>query len=170
MSELTHLGQDVYHVQNPALASLVQWRFVVGYTKARADASGVPLQFLFLVAPMVLDDQIRQVIRGTQRRSGLRQFVDKFSARDGPGSDVLVSIHDRVAHFMCLSIRGIQIGVQSGIMAVDADSGHAVALSQTRPRTEAESVREFVNTAEKLGEWMSTMSLFEVSRTLRVRF
>ena len=99
---MAHLGQDVYHVQNPALVSLVQWRFVVGYTKARADASGVPLQFLFLVTPMVLDDKIRHVIRGTQRRSGLRQFIDKFSARDGPGADVLLSIHDRVALFMSL--------------------------------------------------------------------
>ena len=123
MSELTHLGQDVYHVQNPALASLVQWRFVVGYTKARADASGVPLQFLFLVAPMVpgrSDPSSNTGDTTTIRTSPVRRQIPRRG--DGPGSDVLVSIHDRVAHFMCLSIRGIQIGVQSGIMAVDADS------------------------------------------------
>lgn len=164
------LGQDIYEVQNPALAGVLQWRFAVGYTGSRADAAGPPLQTVYLIAPLLLDDEIRSVLQGTQRRSGLRQFAEKFAQSSGSGADILASIHERVAEYRPLSTRGLQMGIQGGLFSVDARGGTVIALTKSRPRLTRAPLTRFMTISEKLGHWMSDMTLFEISRTLGVRF
>ena len=91
------LSLEVRNVQNPALGAGLLWRFACGYSEAHPRRDPVPLPLLFLVLPIILHEQIEELVAGTQKASGLRAFAGKFAKSVNSMQDLLMGIHDRVA-------------------------------------------------------------------------
>ena len=53
---------------------------------------------------------------------------------------------------------------------MDAKTARVVPFTETRARGIPASVEKMLSNAEKLGGWLSDLSLFEVSSTLKVGF
>lgn len=165
------LGEDVFHVQNPALGALLQWRFVNGYSGARSDAAGCPVPYLFIVLPILLHEETFEPLKSTQRRSGLRAYASKFSSKSRGQSDLLFAIHDRAVQWKRVSLSAFRMALASRLLAIGQSHGLVMPLSHTAPRAGIPaSVRQLHQNADKLGGWLSELTLHEVGLTLKVRF
>ena len=168
---MSALGEEVRHVQNPALGALLEWRFVVGHFSAGSDASGCPLPLLFLVLPLLFQEDTLANVVGTQRRSGLRAFGAKFAQPVRGDSDILLALHDRAMALRSLSLESLRVAVGSHLLTVDVQTGVAFELSKAFPLAGVpESVRDLARGAEKLGHWCGLLTLVEISSILRLRF
>ena len=60
-------------VQNPALGAFALWKFGLAYQARNGDRAVLPLAFLVL--PLILHEETRQVVLSTQKSSGLTLFA-----------------------------------------------------------------------------------------------
>lgn len=88
------LAKEVRATQNPALGAAILWRFTCGYRESHAENAFAKLPMAFVALPLVLHEPTREVIESTQKSSGLRAFVGKFSETKSARQDILLSLHD----------------------------------------------------------------------------
>lgn len=158
-------------MQNPALGALLQWRFVVGFTAARPDASSCPIPLLFLVTPTLFHEDTYQHLASTRPTTGLRGFVAKFGASSNSHADVLLAIHDRARSMRVLSRDSMRIAATARLIGIDAVAGTAFPLTKTLPKSRTpEAIRPMARNAEKLGAWCGELTMTEVAFILKVRF
>lgn len=163
------LAREVRVTQNPALGATVLWRFACAYHTQNRERSFPKLPLAFPVLPMVLHEPTREVIEGTQRASGLRAFVSKYSDSKNARQDLLLSIHDRAKAFQPLTWESLQISFATRLLRLE-QTGDLVPLSLTAPKSVPSSSEKLLKSAEKLGSWFSSLSIHEVSTLLRIRF
>lgn len=164
------LGEEVWHVQNPALGALLMWRFVTAYGDARSDAAGCPLPLAFLVLPVLLHAETARHVRSTRRSTGLRGFVAKFTTGSTAEADVLLGLHDRARTMRPQTLEALRTAIGASLVSADLAEGAVFALSTARVRRVAEEIRRLGRDAEKFGEWCAQLTLFEVASVLKVRF
>ena len=119
---------------------------------------------------MIFHKETLDLLMSTRQQSGIHQFADKFSNSANPRSDILLSLHDRVASMRHLTMDSICIGVNTRLVTIARDTAKVIPLSETTPRGFADSIKPLLNSAEKLGRWCSDLSIFEISSILKVRF
>lgn len=163
------LAKEVRATQNPALGATILWRFCCGYQTAHKERAFAKLPLVFPVLPMVLHQQTREVIEGTQKASGLRAFVAKFSDSKNARQDMLLSIHERTKVFQNLTWESLQMSFATRLLRLEP-SGDLIPLSLTAPKSVPGSSEKLLKSAEKLGIWLSALSIHEVSTLLRIRF
>ncbi len=164
------ISRETGNVQNPALGAALIWRFAVGYT-AESKTSDFPiLQFCFLVPPVIFHRETFELLSSTRVQSSIHQFVDKFTQTANSQSDVLLSLHDRVASMRRLTLDSIRIGVNTRLVTIASATGKVIPLSETAPRGVSPTIKPLLSNAEKLGRWCSGLSIFEISSILKVRF
>lgn len=162
------LSREATVVQNPALGAVMLWRFACGFCEKHETKNCPPLPLAFLVLPIVLHSDSFADLAKT--RIGLRAFADKFTDSANPRADLVLAIHDRTAAWRGLSLAALQIGVRTQLVTIVTDDGTIMPLSAAKPSGVPDSVRPLLNNAEKLGGWFASLSIFEVSSILKVRF
>jgi hypothetical protein len=164
---MTTLAREVGLVQNPAFGALLLWRFCIGYA-AGATGRGPAVQALFVVLPVLLHEETARFAIGTRTASGLRAFREKFTA--AKREDLLYAVHDRARTLRPLTATALQAAVHARLLVIDL-SAEVLPVSQSMPQQKwSEEVRKLASAAEKLGKWMSKVSLFEAASILGVRF
>ena len=165
------LNREVLEVQNSALGALLLWRTAAAYQKARDDAAPCPFHFLFLPLPLLLSEDTLCIIDSTQRTSGLRSLVTKFTTSANNQSDILLTLHDRVLTWREISLGSLGLALASRLLRFATPPDRLVPLSHTPPRHGLpSSVRRLQRNAEKLGHWFAMLTPHEVSLALKVRF
>lgn len=167
---MSALSKEVRHVQNPALGSVILWRFTVGFNEAHATSESPVLPLAFLVLPIVLHRETFDLLRSTNRPTGLLGFADKFARSEVGQADLLLALHTRAEAMRPLTVRALQTGVRCRLFTVSSKDAQVIPLSTTKASSIAASVRPIVDGAEKLGAWFSQLTLFEVSSALKVAF
>jgi hypothetical protein len=89
------LSREIRAVQNPALGAAILWRFVCGYEAGNNLGIGTPVLLLFLVLPIMLDEDLAALLARTQRHTGLRGFVGKISDSKTSKTDLLYAVQTR---------------------------------------------------------------------------
>lgn len=164
------LTQEVRHVQNPALGGVLLWRFACGYTSHHKTAESPPLQLLFIVLPILFYRATFEILKGTNRPTGLHGFADKFSRSSVGMSDVLLSIQSRAVGWRRLSWESLRLAIRSRLVALSNSTGTVVSLTATSASGVPHSVKPLLTNAEKLGAWCAELTLFEISTILKVQF
>ena len=165
------LSREVRNVQNPALGALLLWRFSVGYSKASRVHDAPPIPLAYIILPIVLHQETHSLLSSTQKRSGLRAFVGKFSESKHSKSDLLLSIHNRALALRELTTRSLELAVSTHLVHLDTTEGVFVPVSKTAPKVGIpKEIQTMAADSEKLGLWCAELSLFEISLALRVRF
>lgn len=163
------LSQEVRATQNPALGATVVWRFACGYHAAHPQRSFPPLQLCFLAVPMLFHRSLLEILDSTQRASGLRQFVAKLGDTKLAHQDLLFAIQDRAEKWKDVSLESLRLALACRLVKLEVD-GRLVRLTDTEPSGLSAPAKRILRNAEKLGGWMSQLSLHEVSNLLHVRF
>ena len=81
---------DVMYVQNPALGTVLLWRFTCGYYSN--ENRPVPFPLLFVVLPIVFRQDLCSVIKSTQKASGLSKVTN---------ARMMVGLLDVLRSIMC---------------------------------------------------------------------
>ncbi len=166
----TIMTREVRSVQNPALGSVLLWRFVCGFTEIERVSKSPPLPVLFIVLPILFHRDTYEFLAGTRPQTGLHGFADKFGRTDAIKSDVLLGIQSRVEQWRELSWESLRLGVRSKLMTIDRAAGGVLALTSVTPSHVPQSISPLLKNAEKLGRWCGALTLFEVGTILKVAF
>lgn len=164
------LDHEARIVQNSALGAGLIWRAAQSYNAAHRTKDYMPLPLGFVVLPIVYHGDTFDILKSTQRTTGLRGFAEKFRDSKTSQSDVLFAIHDRALRRRELSWNSITIAVQTRLISINCPSATVVPLSSSNVRGVPKLVRDYLKQADKLGEWFADLSLFEISSVLRVVF
>jgi hypothetical protein len=164
------LTQETRHVQNPALGAVLLWRFVCGYTGQHKTHEFPPLQQLFIVLPIIFHRETFEILRGTNRPSGLHGFADKFSRAAVGKSDVLIGIQSRAVLWRALTLESLNLSIATRLLTVSRTDATAIPLTTTSSSGVPQTIKPLMTNSEKLGEWCSDLSLFEVGTILKVGF
>lgn len=160
---MTLVLSEVQAMQNPALGSVLVWRFTCGYSP-EGSADGAPLPLTFLVLPLVLHARTVAEITATQTGSGLRKLEEKFKDR----SDLLHSVQSRVMAMRRLSLRSLRIALRAGLITLVPSGATAWPRTRSQAPGMSKPVTELAKASEKLGAWCASLTMFEVLKTLRV--
>lgn len=164
------LSREVRFTQNPALGATLQWRFACGYSASHPTSAHTPLPLLFLVVPIMLHETTLSFIAGTQRASGLRACVAKFSEASSVKQDVLFAIHDRVRQWRDVSLESLRMALVARLLHLNLN-GTVLPLSETPPLSGIPpTIRKLHRESEKLGCWCGQLTMHELSNLLRLRF
>jgi len=163
------LTREIEVMQNPALGSLLLWRFAKAYADAHPQKAGPLLPLAFLVLPLVWNQGTAGPLEGTRTGSGLRFYVGKFANADEGGREVLLMLHDRALRWREKSAASLRLGYATGLLSL-GDDGRVRAESTAPEPAQNRTVANMVDGAEKLGVWFAPLTLEEVGITLHVRF
>ena len=167
---MSSLTKETRNVQNPALGAVLLWRFACGYSAKHKTSEYAPVPTLFLVLPLIFHHESFELLRGTNRPSGLHGFAVKFSKSKVAKSDILLGVHSRSIRWRSLTLESLNIGVRTQLLTVDNSNATVIPISTTSAKGVPASIRSLLTNAEKLGEWCSALSLFEISNVLKIGF
>ena len=168
---MSTLSKEHRAVQNPALGSLLIWRFCTGYYENSHQAAPAPLPMAFLVLPILLHEQTAQLVASTLRSSGLRKFAEKFSSSAEAKTYLLLALSGRAAQMRPLTLESLRLALYGSLVGLDTTAAGIFPLSVTTPTAGiAESIRPLLASAEKLGIWCAQLTPYEVGLALKVSF
>ena len=160
------LDQGIANVQNPAYAATLLAGFVQGYRQNHPLRNGVPLPYVFVATPMLLQAEIVDNIRSTQL--GLRGMVRKLSSSEVAGTDVVLSISEHAREYRSLTTEAIAIMLATRMVQLDTEKGWMLPVGH-RVEARGELPMDY-SSAVKLGKWFSELTTFEIVSILKVAF
>ncbi len=164
------LTKEVRYIQNPGLGAVLLWRFACGYCNSHPTSGHPPLQLAFIVLPIILHRETFALLKSTNRPTGLHGFADKFSRSDVGKSDVLHAIQPRALAWRSLSLDSLRLAVRASLLTVAERDAKLIPVSLSAPSGVPASVKPLLANAEKLGQWCSVLTLFEIGTVLKVAF
>lgn len=167
---MSSLTQEIRNVQNPALGAVLLWRFSIGYSNKHKTNDYPPIPILFLILPIMFHQETFELLKGTNRPSGLHGFADKFSKSRVGKSDVLLGIQARAMRWRELTLESLNVAIRTRLLTVSNSDASAIPISTTSPRRVPAPIKPLLSNSEKLGEWCSELSLFEIANILKIGF
>ena len=106
------LVEEVRQWNSPTVGAYLLWKFTVGYCDAHPNGDAPVALLHFLAIPLLKSKRLLEPI--SNRRKDLQSYVRSFET--SKGSDILISIHDRVKHDRGYTMAAIDIAVSSGLI------------------------------------------------------
>lgn len=168
---MSTLTKEHRAVQNPALGSVLLWRFCAGFHDGSQQAAAAPLTLAFLVLPILLHEQTAQLVASTLRSSGLRKFTEKFSSSAEAKTDLLLALNARAVQMRPLTLDSLRLALYGNLVGMDTPKAAFFPLSTVPPVAGIpESIRPLLASAEKLGVWCSQLTPYEIGLALKITF
>lgn len=164
---MDELNREIYLVQNPAIGAAILWRFICGYYNAENESHHVPFPLLFLVLPVIFREDLREVIRTTNKSSGLQKVSEKLFA--SKRADLFYSVQDSAEHYREITLSAINIAIGANLISLSHKTALVIPVQEKTSKM-PKSSENLLKCAEKLGMWCSSLSLHEISILLKVRF
>jgi hypothetical protein len=163
------LSREVSTIQNTALAATLLWRAACGYDDA-SESTPCPLPLIFLVLPILFQQDSAEFVIHTRKNSGLQLFAQKFADTTTSKNDVLLSINNRAIAMRPQTLEALRLSISKRLIAMRIDVGCVFPISTTAPIARIpEAVRPLLDAAEKFGYWCGQLTLFEIQQLLKVR-
>lgn len=155
---------EVDLIHNPSLGAYLLRCSVSGYFSE--CSRGMPVHLAFLVLPIALHWQSRQLGFGTNRASGLTMFAAKLGAHQ----EDLLAVHARALVLRELSLSSITLGCGSRLMAIDPISAVIIPLDAGKLPKQSDSIQKLGGLCEKFGAWFARLPPEQVASVLRIEF
>ena len=165
------LNREIRVLQNPALGASLIAAAARGFSEGSNVHAPMPLPVAFLVLPIVWHRVSKEFLHGTQKKSGLFYFADKFSQSKNAKSDLLLAVHRRALAMRATTFEALNIAFHTGIAAMDSTQGSLFATSKLDTVLKQLSHEHHLHTdAERLGFWFGQLTPFQLSSILKVAF
>jgi hypothetical protein len=159
-------SQQLRCLFNPAFSASLMCVAVRAYDCELPDGSGLPLIVSYLLLPLALHVDTRNVLPSTTRTS-LTHWINQHP-------EIHIGLADRVAAFREITSEGIRYAIAGGIVRL-SDAGGLVHVP-LKPRglsavkDASEEVSQCFKAATDLGRWFARVPDSEfLFRTLRIR-
>lgn len=152
-------------IYNPSLGAYLIWSAVKAYS-TESGGKGMPLPLVFIVLPLVLHWQSREIGAATLASSGLTLFAAKLGAHQ----EDLLAVHQRALAFRELSLSSVAVASASRMLYVNPADAAVSAIDISKVPNVPEDVRQLRNVAAKFGVWFARLPIQQVATVLRVEF
>jgi len=164
---MNEINREVYLVQNPAIGAAILWRFICGYYNNDNESRKIPFPLLFLVLPIIFREDLRNVIRSTNKSSGLQKVSEKLFLNKQ--TDLFYSIQNSAEQYKEITLSSINIAIEANLISISNNDASVIPV-QTSTKKMPKSSEDLLKQSEKLGIWCSMITLHEISTLLKVRF
>lgn len=166
MVERSEIIRTVETVHNPALGAYAIWQFVLGYH--RENKQSVPVELLFVVLPVVLNQDMRTIMLST--RAGILKCRAKL--RKEADESAILRISETAPMLYGLSSKSISMALCCGLIRYNPEDSTFDPNRMGLPNKVKLSKVEggCGKAASKLGKWVSSLSRAEIEFALGVRF
>jgi hypothetical protein len=162
------LSREIDNVQNTALGATLLWRATTGYNEA-SESNPCPLPLLFVILPILFQEDTAEFVVRTRKHSGLQLFAQKFSETTASKSDLLLNINRRAIAMRQQTLEALHLALSEHLLVLRVNNGDVFPVSTTRPVANIpQAVRPLLDAAEKLGYWFGQRTLFEVQQLLKI--
>ena len=151
-------------IYNPSLGAYLIWHAALGYFEE--DGCAMPLPLAFLVLPLVLHQQSRDIGMSTYKTSGLTLFAGKL----GEHQEDLLAVHSRMIALKHLSLNSVTLASAVRLVVVAPKSAEVLAQAIKPSLASKESIRRMGDLSGKFGAWFARLPIEQVATTLRVSF
>ena len=151
-------------VYNPSLGAYLVWSAGRGYFEECSQ--GMPLPLAFLVLPITLHWQTKEIAAATLKSSGLTLFAAKLGAQQ----EDLLAVHQRALALRELSLASISTACATKMAVVDAASASMISLGVNKLPKPPDGICKLGAISEKLGVWFARIPPEQVASTLRIEF
>ena len=158
---------EIEKIQNPALGAIVLWRFIDIYNENKIEYNKKLLELVFIVLPIVFNEEISNYIISTRKMSGLNKVIEKMMK--DKKVDYIYQINDNIKNMKELTIESLQIAIASRLISVNKKLELQSIYNKNLPRNYKKTKR-FIDISEKLGYWLSELNKYEREKILKVRF
>lgn len=154
---------ELERIYNPALGAFLVWRAARGFFSERSH--GLPIPLAYLVLPIALHRESRDVLTRTNAASGLILFAAKLGAKQ----EDLLAIHERALALRSLSHASIAIATMANMFHLDPAAAKLLPLD-TKPPALPTDIVKLGKGCEKLGMWLARIPIEQAASILRVAF
>ncbi len=162
------LIEEVRQWNSPSVGAYLLWKFTSGYCDAHPNGDAPVALLHFLAMPMLTSKRLLEPIN--KHRADLQSYVRSFEA--SKDTDILITIHDRAKRNRGYTMAAIDIGVSSGLIFWDADSGKLYARRDVKRTRRGNALKaSFVRDGQKaeiLGGWFAEHSISTIATYLKV--
>lgn len=156
-------SNEIELMQNPSIGSIIMWKFLLGYNSIITIEN---FEILFIVLPIILNSEIRKYILCTQKKSGFTKVIEKM--RSDRKTDIIYRIENNAIEMKDLTLESIQVGILTNMIILDKNF-NLFTLDCKIPII-TNNIKDILESAEKLGIWLSNLTKIEVESILKVRF
>ena len=155
---------EVANVRNPAYGASLLYAVVCGHSEATDGNRGIALPHLFVALPLLLNPRALETFAHT--RASLRTVAEKLDSGRETGADLLRTLLPEAKRQREFTLQSLNILLLAKLVRLNPQDA-SVKLEMTnqiQPPSEPEGYSEGL----KLGKWLSTLSVFEVSSITKV--
>ncbi len=157
------MNNEIDLIQNPAIGSIIIWKFLFGYgSKLDNDK----FELLFIVLPIIFNQELRNYIDSTRKSSGFTKVIEKMMK--DKKVDIVYQINNNIENMKELTLESIRIGMITDLFILDEMLN--IEVEQIKIPKVSKSIEKMLNSAEKLGVWLSELNMLEIEKILKVRF
>jgi hypothetical protein len=139
---------DIFAMRNPALCAVVVGAFAEGYHRGADDWPTMPL--MFLPVPIVLSRRVTKTFKGTNRRTGLLEWLTR-------SPHVPTIVGQRLELTADVTRRGLLFSLRYGLLELDENARFVVQrrwLRWMRRHGCPPALRTYRREALRVGTWV----------------
>ncbi|MDJ1421328.1 MAG: DUF6521 family protein [Candidatus Methanoperedens sp.] len=151
-------------IQNSTLGSLALWIFAKEFNENMHKQQGVPLPLTMLVLPMVFHrDTVSSIFR--------REFEGGLYRAIGEDRKISAGLQQRMEAMTDQTFRALNLAFAGGLLKYDPLTAQVLPVRTTQPiQISIGETRDIMHASRRLGHWLSTISMEQISILLKVRF
>lgn len=157
------MTNEIDLIQNPALGSIIIWKFLLGYgTELKQDK----FEVLFIVLPIIFNQELRKYVDSTQKASGFTKVIEKMMK--DKKMDIVYQINNNAENMKELTLESIRMGTITDLFVLDEMLN--IEIKDIKIPKLSKNTKKILDSAEKIGIWLSELNILEIEKILKVRF
>lgn len=156
--------KEIANVLNPAYGASLLYAVVSGHNEATAGTRGIELPHLFVALPLLLNPRVVSAFMHT--RASLRTAAEKLDQGRETGADLLRTLLPEAKRQREFTLQSLNVLLLARLVRLNPQDA-SVSLDKANSiqfPSEPEGYREGL----KLGKWLSSLSVFEISSITKV--
>jgi hypothetical protein len=154
--------RELSNVLNPAYGASLLYAVMQGHRETAKANQGLPLLHLFVALPLLLNPGVLDAVSRT--RTGLRNVAEKLDSGSETGSDLLRTLLSEAKRQREFTLQSLNILLLARLVRLNPKDATVSLEDKTNLQLQPEGYSEGL----KLGKWLATLSIFEVSSITKV--
>lgn len=156
--------RELTNVLNPAYGASLLHAVIRGHSEVNEMEQGLAIPHLFVALPLLLNPRVLDALSHT--RSGLRNVAEKLDNGPNTGADLLRTLLPEAKRKREFTLQSLNILLLANLVGLDLKSASVSIKLNNRalPVSDPEGYAEGL----KLGKWLASLSVFEVSSITKV--